>query len=125
VRNNVKSPKWIEQGPPVTDSLVTLTEQSLGFILPDGLIWFLKNVTNGGHPTPPPDFPILGLEGDDKMVLHGMYGISTSPDFDLRLGLSTPGVSRLIPRLCPIGFDPLGGQLFIVFNGEDSGQIMY
>ncbi|HEY3781930.1 MAG TPA: SMI1/KNR4 family protein [Fimbriimonadaceae bacterium] len=117
--------KWVDRGPDIDKNIVAQVEQRIGIRFPGALVWFWTEVANGGHPTPPPEIPLYGIEGHDLVDIDGIYGIASLPGYDLADALKIPGITRLLPRLLPIGFDPGGGRLFIVCDEPDYGQIRY
>ena len=116
--------EWIDPGPKVTPSTLEIFEERFGWEIAPDLRWLLLNVVNGGSPSLRLIFPIEGLEGDDRMALHGVCGIGHPQDcYDLESSFEE--FRKVLPFVQPFAYDPLDGHLFVKTGLEPRGEICY
>jgi hypothetical protein len=116
--------KWRNQGPKPSSEDIRAFEQRVGEKMPEGLIWLLTEVANGGAP-PTVEFPTPEMGPNEGAVIQALYGVDhpdTTYNFDEALrGLSEYGMSWRFP----FGYDIGGGQFIVVRTGPQKGQIRF
>lgn len=114
---------WDSCGPPLTDEAVAKFERELGQKVPDDILWFLRNVVNGGWPGGE-DFYVKVELPVELTEVHGMFGID-HPEETFNLLDELQEMPGLLPRMWPIGYDLGGGLFVLMLQGPYIGQVRH
>ena len=110
---------WVDVGPTLTPERLALFEERLGRKVPHEVVWFLRNVCNGGDPSE--EFYVQTDERNEPTDVETIVGID-HPDFDLHFLMSKCWEHA---HLWPVAYDCTSGTFVLELAGRHKGQVRY
>lgn len=116
--------RWANRGPEIDKWVLKRFQSVAGYPLPEPVLEFLQQVSNGGIPERMVALPVLRGDVTSTAFLMGLYGLDhPSPQYDLVAQM------REFPHrkdeFIPIGFDRMQFRIVYVVSGEAAGQVWY
>ena len=109
--------EWKNAGGKPSEDEIRRIEATWGIEVPQELVEFWRDASNGGRPLPPPCFDVPGLEGGAGWI-NGVYGIGTAHKaYELETA-ALPHARERLKEFFPMAFDVGGGELVIALKKE-------
>lgn len=110
---------WHSEGPKLNAAMIACFEEWWGRKLPESAVWFWTTVRNGGYPDHELEIPLQERQEERMTDVAGLYGLGHM-FLDLSQRLDETDRAR---RVLPLGYDGMGGEIFLLLEGPFEGQV--